>query len=197
MTGARIDTPLGEMVVGDRLEVPPGDQFRHIRVGDIVIGREEPPGCGWNEAILRCAWVGAESRVHQMYGQVVVWDVWTRRLWSLTRKNPQKWQHDGQSASWVLDGRPWYRLAPPPKPATRHTCPVCGFDDLEEEMDYGDICCRCGYEEGFDDENGSHAQLRARWEAAGRPWFSTYRHPPLPPVTDDRPIDDQTRTEQQ
>lgn len=108
MTGARIDTPLGEMVVGDRLEVPRGDQFRHIRVGDIIVGREDPPGCGWNEAILRCAWVG-DKRPGK---QVVVWDVWTRKQWSLTRLSPQEWHDDGQQGSWVLDGRPWFRLTP-------------------------------------------------------------------------------------
>ena len=61
----------------------------------------------------------------------------------------------------------------------KYTCPVCGFDDLEEppynaqrEPSY-EICPCCGFEFGFDD--GGQAQsfdsFRLRWIESGAAWF--------------------------
>lgn len=53
-------------------------------------------------------------------------------------------------------------------------CPVCewpnlGEDPLERTFE---ICPQCGVEFGYDDAGNTHAELRARWIAAGRPWWS-------------------------
>lgn len=81
---------------------------------------------------------------------------------------------------------------------TRNDCPVCGYDKLRSKPyetwppppgmsltpPYGDllgapsyeVCDRCGYEFGFDDNPGngppeSFDDYRRNWEADGRPWF--------------------------
>jgi hypothetical protein len=61
-----------------------------------------------------------------------------------------------------------------------YTCPVCEWAHLSEspfEPTY-EICPQCGVEFGYDDFTLSHAELRERWVAAGRPWFSTVIRPP-------------------
>ncbi len=59
-----------------------------------------------------------------------------------------------------------------------YVCPVCGFENLEEEPRDGageasfEICKSCGFQFGVtDDDLGySYEQWRARWVAAGYPW---------------------------
>ena len=56
---------------------------------------------------------------------------------------------------------------------THYTCPVCTFPRMTEPVEEGTICPCCGTEFGYDDDLGvTYAQLRARWVARGRPWFS-------------------------
>ena len=61
----------------------------------------------------------------------------------------------------------------------KHICPVCGFAGLMEEPhdSYGctsfEICPCCGFEFGYDDEDGgwSYEEWRKAWIAAGFPWM--------------------------
>jgi len=66
----------------------------------------------------------------------------------------------------------------------RHTCPVCGFADLEEphvdlmgEPTYA-ICPSCGTQFGADDLTVTHAELRVAWITAGAQWWSEVKAPP-------------------
>ncbi|MGF6226181.1 hypothetical protein QFZ27_000136 [Inquilinus ginsengisoli] len=62
-------------------------------------------------------------------------------------------------------------------------CPVCGFPGLEGAPydKHGcasfDICPCCGIEFGYDDATTSHLELRMRWIAGGKRWWSD-RGPP-------------------
>lgn len=52
-----------------------------------------------------------------------------------------------------------------------YTCPVCDYPALlAPPRDYM-ICPQCGTEFGADDFTVSHAELRAAWIAAGRPFW--------------------------
>jgi transcription elongation factor Elf1 len=60
------------------------------------------------------------------------------------------------------------------------TCPVCGFDKLEE-MPYDndgnpsyEICICCGFEFGFDDDSEGYSveNYRSKWINEGSNWFS-------------------------
>lgn len=69
--------------------------------------------------------------------------------------------------------------------APRHTCPVCGFAELEEphvdvmgEATFA-ICPSCGTQFGYDDATRSHDELRAAWIAEGAAWWSEAK--PAPP----------------
>jgi rubrerythrin len=81
--------------------------------------------------------------------------------------------------------------APSREPSMSHTCPVCGYPNLRSEPWRGDlpsdeICPSCGTHFGYEDFAGGdptrrpaeYASLRAKWKAAGFPWFSPVRHPP-------------------
>jgi rubredoxin len=72
-----------------------------------------------------------------------------------------------------------------------HTCPVCGYPYLKEEPWQGnsasfEICSSCGTHFGYDDAAGGdvarrsakYAALRAKWKAAGFPWFSPRERSP-------------------
>ena len=65
-----------------------------------------------------------------------------------------------------------------------HMCPVCGYPGLSEPShdEDGDgsyeICTSCGCEFGVDDDEVSHAELRARWVASGARWWSQRATPP-------------------
>lgn len=61
-----------------------------------------------------------------------------------------------------------------------HTCPVCGYPDLQEAPrsrsgggSY-EICPSCGFQFGVsDDDRGiTHEAWRARWEEQGMKWAS-------------------------
>ncbi|MGO4128407.1 hypothetical protein AB4Z01_28705 [Inquilinus sp. YAF38] len=62
-------------------------------------------------------------------------------------------------------------------------CPVCGFPGLDEAPrdEHGcasfEICPCCGIEFGYEDAMTSHSELRARWIAGGKRWWS-YKGPP-------------------
>ena len=86
--------------------------------------------------------------------------------------------------------------------AESHTCPVCGYPGLYErpwsgESASDEICPSCGTHFGYDDwaegDPGArpmaHAELRAKWLQAGRPWFSSGRSKPAdwPPPSADAP----------
>lgn len=75
----------------------------------------------------------------------------------------------------------------------KYTCPVCDYPDLVEEPYFSyEICPCCGTEFGYDDfikDHNSrsvadqvvraecHKQLRIKWEAAGKVWFSPQKKP--------------------
>jgi hypothetical protein len=57
-------------------------------------------------------------------------------------------------------------------------CNVCWYKLVPFPLrDYA-ICPSCGTEFGVDDVAARHAELRAAWEAAGRPWFSQHTAQP-------------------
>ena len=53
-----------------------------------------------------------------------------------------------------------------------YTCPVCGFDELDEPATNWTICPCCGTEFEYDDARTSHEELRQRWIAGGCKWWS-------------------------
>lgn len=86
-----------------------------------------------------------------------------------------------------------------PSSAT-HTCPVCGFEGLDEapydahgSASFG-ICPCCGIEFGYDDSSRSHEALRAAWIDRGMRWWSESRKPPVDwdPAAQLRRLDDLT-----
>lgn len=60
---------------------------------------------------------------------------------------------------------------------TTWTCPVCHYPGLEDPPDDYSICPRCGTEFGVDDDELTHAQLKARWVANGAKWFDAAAEP--------------------
>ena len=65
------------------------------------------------------------------------------------------------------------------------TCPVCGFQGLDEPPVDHSICPCCGTHFEYDDfgltadeVTRRRSELRIRWLASGSPWFSTYTPPP-------------------
>jgi rubredoxin len=60
-----------------------------------------------------------------------------------------------------------------------YTCPVCGFNKLEDPPANDEICPSCGTQFGYHDFTRSHAELRVRWLANGALWHS--RVDPQPP----------------
>lgn len=52
------------------------------------------------------------------------------------------------------------------------TCPVCGFDRLDEPPERYYICPCCGTEFENDDDFKSHAELRDDWIRGGAKWWS-------------------------
>ena len=65
-------------------------------------------------------------------------------------------------------------------------CPVCGYPGLDEPprdpVEGGasyEICPCCGFQFGFDDDDGdySYEQWRADWLEAGMPWRGVERAP--------------------
>jgi hypothetical protein len=60
-----------------------------------------------------------------------------------------------------------------------HTCPVCGFNELEFPPDDYNICPSCGTEFEVDDAGVTHLELRNKWKAGGMQWWSRYEEPPF------------------
>jgi hypothetical protein len=54
----------------------------------------------------------------------------------------------------------------------KHTCPVCGYPDLEDAPANYEICPSCGTEFGYTDIARAHSELRQRWLDAGAQWYS-------------------------
>ena len=52
----------------------------------------------------------------------------------------------------------------------KYTCPVCGFDRLNEPPTGWSICRCCLTEFGYSDASWTHLELRQDWIAAGAPW---------------------------
>lgn len=59
-----------------------------------------------------------------------------------------------------------------------YTCPVCGYDKLEEPAANHNICECCGTQFGYHDLRFTHAELRERWVDGGMKWYSLYIEPP-------------------
>ena len=56
---------------------------------------------------------------------------------------------------------------------TLYTCPVCGYAEMSDPVEEGNICPCCGTEFGYDDDLGvTYQQLRQLWIDHGCPWFS-------------------------
>jgi hypothetical protein len=69
---------------------------------------------------------------------------------------------------------------------THYTCPVCGFNKLEESpYDNGsasfEICSCCGFQFGFDDDDQGYSfeSYREDWIKRGFPFFSSHKKPPI------------------
>lgn len=60
-----------------------------------------------------------------------------------------------------------------------HTCPVCGYAQLEFPPEDFTICPSCGTEFGYQDTTRSHADLRRDWIANGLQWYSRVENPPI------------------
>jgi hypothetical protein len=67
----------------------------------------------------------------------------------------------------------------------KHTCPICGFPELNEPPrsrsgggSY-EICPSCGFQFGVtdDDQHITYAEWRERWRAGGMKW-SSHQKPP-------------------
>ena len=54
----------------------------------------------------------------------------------------------------------------------RHTCPVCGYAELESPPDNFTICPSCGVEFGYQTSGRSFYELRQEWIATGAHWSS-------------------------
>lgn len=61
----------------------------------------------------------------------------------------------------------------PPVPS-RYKCPVCHWKYCEQPPRDHYICPSCGTHFGYDDDGTSIKELRARWFAGGRKWWSLY-----------------------
>jgi hypothetical protein len=59
-----------------------------------------------------------------------------------------------------------------------YTCPVCGFDRLEDPPNNYTICPSCGTEFENDDVRMTREQLRRSWIDSGHTWWSTSEQPP-------------------
>jgi hypothetical protein len=55
---------------------------------------------------------------------------------------------------------------------TTYTCPVCGFNQLENPPEDHVICPCCGTQFGYDDVAHSYRELRNIWLHKGGRWFN-------------------------
>lgn len=58
------------------------------------------------------------------------------------------------------------------KKTMSYTCPVCGYNGMDEPPINYAICSSCGTEFGYSDFQRSHEELRHRWIASGANWWS-------------------------
>lgn len=58
------------------------------------------------------------------------------------------------------------------------TCPVCGYDKINEPTLKWSICPSCGTQFGLSDNGRTHAQLRHDWIYGGAAWQDDYILPP-------------------
>lgn len=59
-----------------------------------------------------------------------------------------------------------------------YSCPVCGYDRLEQAPRDFAICPSCYTEFGYDDATRSHDELRKAWLRKGAPWEAGNVFPP-------------------
>ncbi len=55
-----------------------------------------------------------------------------------------------------------------------HTCPICGYSDLQFVLEFGEICSCCGNEFGYNDFDRTYEELREEWVQGGMKWWSSY-----------------------
>lgn len=60
-----------------------------------------------------------------------------------------------------------------------YTCPVCGYNQLEDPPSHHEICPSCGTQFGYHDITKTNKQLRDRWIARGLHWHSKIESPPI------------------
>ena len=60
----------------------------------------------------------------------------------------------------------------------RYTCPVCGYNQLEDAPANHEICPSCGTEFGYHDFTRTHAELTKGWLLKGAQWHSKAAPPP-------------------
>ena len=63
-------------------------------------------------------------------------------------------------------------------PQPMFACLICDYDALSHPPERYMICPCCGTEFENDDEEATHAELRARWIAGGMKWWSRNTLPP-------------------
>ena len=59
-----------------------------------------------------------------------------------------------------------------------YTCPVCGYDHLEDPAANDEICPSCGTQFGYHDHRKTHTELRNIW-LTNPIWHSTIDEQPL------------------
>ena len=64
----------------------------------------------------------------------------------------------------------------------KFTCPVCGYDGINEPSLAWAICPSCGVQFNYTDAGRTHVELRATWIAYGMQWASEVI--PTPPGWD-------------
>jgi len=60
-----------------------------------------------------------------------------------------------------------------------YTCPICGFDRLEDRPANYTICPSCGTEFEYDDVRKTREELRQAWVDNGCAWWSKLTPAPL------------------
>jgi|SRR5215213_2115739 len=61
----------------------------------------------------------------------------------------------------------------------KYTCPVCGYDNLEDAPANFEICPSCGTEFGYNDITVSHQFLGEQWIKRGMHWHSRVTPRPI------------------
>jgi transcriptional regulator with XRE-family HTH domain len=61
---------------------------------------------------------------------------------------------------------------------TQYECPVCGFGEMTDAPEAGEICPCCGTQFDSADDDRPYQELRSDWITRHMPWFSRGRTPP-------------------